>query len=92
MKIDINKHEIIPAILNYNYGTFIRARGELLLKNGKLSQADWVSLLKTKDEDFCTKIGCSLKELRDLQTALPYSDEYDQPAHVKIPINSRVRL
>lgn len=91
--MDINKHECIPAILNYNYGTFIRARGEIILKYAKAANlANWAEIMQTKDEDFCKKFGCSLKELRDLQKALPYSDEYDQAVHIKIPITSKVKI
>jgi hypothetical protein len=77
LKIDINKSSIVPAILNYNYVTFIRARGEILIKYELENKADWVELMKTKDEDFCRWAGCDLKELRNLQTGLAFTREYD---------------
>lgn len=82
LKMDFNKDKHIPALLNYNYVTFIRARGELLLKYFENFDEEegynWTEYMKMKDEDFCNSLGCGLEELRQLQKALPFSYEYDQ--------------
>ena len=89
VRIDINNDYVIPAILNYNYGTFIRARGEILLKYKpqEIGTYDWPSIMKMKDEEFCDYIGCALSELRTLQHDLPFSREYDNFDRVRINPN-----
>jgi hypothetical protein len=77
--MDFATDRAFPNVLNFSYVGFIRARGELLLKNEKSGRLPWVDVLKLDDVEFCQKCGVAPSELERLQKELPETRELDIP-------------
>ena len=64
-KTDINNDLSMPFLLHFNYGTFIRARGEILIANDLLP-VDWTKIMKMSDSEFCEYANVYPAKLKEL--------------------------
>ena len=63
-EIDFFKDSFAASLLNYDYSSFIKPRGEIMLKK---QYNDWKKVMKMTDSEFCKEMGCTVQELDDLK-------------------------
>jgi len=71
------------TLLNYKYESFIKPRGDLMLKK---EYNDWQKVMKLTDEKFCKEIGCTLQELNNLKTAESDKKEIDLARYKELKV------
>ena len=79
-RIEFKRDKAFPALLQFQYVQFIRARGELMLKNeGKVDRLSWANCILMNDEEFCEYYKAPLQDLLELQKAIVPTSELDLP-------------
>ena len=78
-RIEFKKDKAFPAILEFQYVQFIRARGEIMLKNQTIGRLSWSNCILMNDQDFCDYYKVPLSTLVALQKQLVSTSELDLP-------------
>lgn len=79
-RIEFKRDKAFPALLQFQYVQFIRARGEIMLKNaGKVDRLSWANCIRMSDEEFCDYYKVPLQTLVALQKELSPTSELDLP-------------
>lgn len=71
------KDKAFPAILCFRYVTFIRARGEVMLKYDAGQRPLWSKVLTMTDQEFCDHYQIPLSELEALKSEVEQTAEID---------------
>ena len=91
--MEFRSDKAFPAILAFQYGPFIRARGELLIRKEKeQARIPWTEVMKLSDQEFCDQLKLPLEDLRALQTELKPSLELDLPKKKALKYGVRGRV
>jgi hypothetical protein len=66
-----------PAILCFRYVTFIRARGEIMLKYDAAKRPSWTQVIAMTDQEICDLYEISISELEAVKTEVEQTAEID---------------
>ena len=79
-RIELKNDRAFPGILCFQYARFIRARGEVMLKNDLvIKRPTWSEVIKISDEAFCSYYSIGLQDLSKIQNEIEQTNELDLP-------------
>ena len=75
--MDFKNDRAFPGILAFQYGRFVRARGEVLLKKDNIKRLPWIDVCSLSDAQFCERLEFPLADFKLLQREIKQTKELD---------------
>ena len=76
-RMNPKEDKAFPAILAFKYSEFVRARGELMVKQANTKRPSWSQVLLMSDAEFLAYYQTTAAELASLQQEVEQTAEID---------------